>query len=1029
VIYVRTLGTAEIEAGDVRIKSSAGKKFALLLYLCAEPGRRVTRRQLHDLLFPALSEKNARHTLRELVYQLKQSGVEDLVTDDEGIAVRAEAVRSDYSEVVLAERPDVSQLRAIEGGFLPGYAPTHSETYAEWFEGHAARTRASITRSLVQQLTTVRSANPGITREMIAHACLAIDPLNEEATLVVAESLALNGAKAAAVRMLDKYIDEVGTGPKELTLQASILRKRIGERLSSSYGKTHELPFIGRQAELDRLEDLLDLARSGNGQSVVIIGEPGMGKSRLSSEFAARARLRGATHYSVKVQAHDIYRPLSAFLTLAPQMLSQRGALGCSPSTLELLRGSLASDQVLGSDVDERFLQLTRAIIDLLSAVAGESLTLIELDDGHWLDEKSLELLSRLPIGQLGSKLLVTITSRSGSQVLSQHRNLNCVHSIVLRGLDSTAAAELVAAGLPEVTRDSEVALWITATSDGNPLFITTLISHYAATRSTATVPQSLSDLIHRRLAEISPTALALLEILSALGRHANQERLEAVAGLPFMSMLAAFEELHSARLLERSVDKEELTRPHSLISDAIDRIAPRAMSMTHAKVADSLEREARSSNDATLLWDSAEHWLAAFDYERAADGFMACARQTALLGRPREAAELLCRAAEQIDGPIAINLAEEAIRISGKAQELDVAVRAGRLLRRLGRQLRHDDVELTELEARLSCLDDTSGIERLRSCISSATSDPEHRFAAARVALVAADYDNDPGLAAAAYDVIKELRITNPELGLSLETEAMYHTAFGDSGEALEVCEQMLEIAKESPPEIACGWRRYAGVVLWRLGLPERCFQVFELALEDARLAGRFRMRFTIAVMLGSNAKDVGDTYRAQKYLAEAEQLADEAPDLRITAHYLGHAIDQAVCHDSLTELHSAKAIGDRVRVRFLSTRLVRMLRSLDAMLSIYERKPFDCDSLVRSLVEHHQLGVESGNNGDLEVAAAILAYLQRDRITEARSTVVRYLTHYRRNRVVLWESLQHAMAKLDAAEAETGSKEAART
>jgi hypothetical protein len=92
--------------------------------------------------------------------------------------------------------------------------------------------------------------------------------------------------------------------------------------------------------------------------------------------------------------------------------------------------------------------------------------------------------------------------------------------------------------------------------------------------------------------------------------------------------------------------------------------------------------------------------------------------------------------------------------------------------------------------------------------------------------------------------------------------------------------------------------------------------------------------------------------------------------------------------------------------------------LHSLDALILLYEDRAFDCDGLVHSLLQHHQLGAESGNNGDLELTAVILAFVRNDRIADARAAADRYLHHCRRNRSVLWKSLQLAIARLEAVE-----------
>lgn len=233
VIFVHTLGTARIDVGDRSVGPTSVKKFALLLYLTAEAGRPAPRGVLYDLLFPDLAEKNAQHALRELVYQLRRMGAKIEATPD-GVWLPAEAVRSDWSEVVRSGRPDASQLRAIEGGFLPGYAPAHSEGFAEWFDTHRSRVGSVLTRMLSALLREHAEALTSADAEQVARAILAIDPLNEAATLKLAESHILSGSRAKASSLLDHFAESVGRAP-ELTRYAAILRGGTGGRLTERW--------------------------------------------------------------------------------------------------------------------------------------------------------------------------------------------------------------------------------------------------------------------------------------------------------------------------------------------------------------------------------------------------------------------------------------------------------------------------------------------------------------------------------------------------------------------------------------------------------------------------------------------------------------------------------------------------------------------------------------------------------------------------------------------------------------------------
>src|SRR6185503_20121977 len=114
MVTVQTLGKALIDAGSSRVTPTSVRKFALLLYLSAEPGRRVARSVLRDLIFPEQTEKNARHSLREMVYQLRQSDV-PVESDPDGVAISRGAVRVDFVELLARDRFDADEFRAIEG--------------------------------------------------------------------------------------------------------------------------------------------------------------------------------------------------------------------------------------------------------------------------------------------------------------------------------------------------------------------------------------------------------------------------------------------------------------------------------------------------------------------------------------------------------------------------------------------------------------------------------------------------------------------------------------------------------------------------------------------------------------------------------------------------------------------------------------------------------------------------------------------------------------------------------------------------
>src|SRR5262245_10806462 len=122
MLFVHALGTAQIDFGRRRIAPTAARKFAFLLRLCANAGQRISRIELQELMFPWLAESNARHSLRDLIYQVRRAGVR-IASEVDGITVDRRDVQTDVDILIRASRPTVDQMRAAQGGLLPGYGP------------------------------------------------------------------------------------------------------------------------------------------------------------------------------------------------------------------------------------------------------------------------------------------------------------------------------------------------------------------------------------------------------------------------------------------------------------------------------------------------------------------------------------------------------------------------------------------------------------------------------------------------------------------------------------------------------------------------------------------------------------------------------------------------------------------------------------------------------------------------------------------------------------------------------------------
>ncbi len=329
-ISLRALGDATITTPVATIDPSAEIVFAAALYLLLERGEPVSRRGLQAVLWPDASDRIASHRLRQTLLKLRRDGFPIESRSKGHIGLATESVSLDYEEF-LATRTGIERSSNDALVLLPAYEPRFSQPYLEWLDTWKADVNASMTRVMLGIIAKHRVKGEWVEAERNAAKLLRFQPYNEEATLAMAEACAMRGGKIQAMEILDKYLADVGSGPSDMRLPATIMRRRIADRMHPRLETVAgQSPMVGRGDVMEQLGALLRRARDQKGQACLVWGDAGVGKSRLLAEFATFASLQGIPTQRVQCRPNDRHRPLSAFVDLVPGLRSIRGAIGCS---------------------------------------------------------------------------------------------------------------------------------------------------------------------------------------------------------------------------------------------------------------------------------------------------------------------------------------------------------------------------------------------------------------------------------------------------------------------------------------------------------------------------------------------------------------------------------------------------------------------------------------------------------------------------------------------------------------------------
>src|SRR5258707_14635382 len=177
MIFLRALGTAEIDTGTVTLTPSQEIVFAAALYLIVERGKSVSRNLLASLLWPRIAESTRAHRLRQTIHQLKKLGIA-IDADRDVIRLAENSAQSDISDFSDKDFP-ICEKRGF--GFLPGYNPSFSGSFQDWVDTVRQREHSTLTQTLLSMLQLARDCGKWTEVERIAGHCLSLDEYNEAA--------------------------------------------------------------------------------------------------------------------------------------------------------------------------------------------------------------------------------------------------------------------------------------------------------------------------------------------------------------------------------------------------------------------------------------------------------------------------------------------------------------------------------------------------------------------------------------------------------------------------------------------------------------------------------------------------------------------------------------------------------------------------------------------------------------------------------------------------------------------------------
>lgn len=760
----------------------------------------------------------------------------------------------------------------------------------------------------------------------------------------------------ATRRLLGATFDLDDLGPQPLKgLERPVTAYRVRQE-SAIEGRfeAHQagqlLPMVGREQELATILDRWRQARAGEGQCVLLIGEAGIGKSRIVQATLDALADEPLTVVSYQCSPYHVGSPLWPVV----HHLNHAAGLSTSDSTeqrlvkLEALLRPTMGDRteatqllgaLLGLDTSARYppLDLTpqqrRArtldlLVEQVIRLAAAQPVVLRIEDAHWVDPTTLELIELILSRITQARVLMLLTARPSFQPsFSRHQHVTWLTLNRLRSQDAKAIIEGVAGGK---TVPEEVMAELLAKTDGVPLYLeeltrTALESGVLRQTDTAyvadiplpalAVPSSLHDSLMARLDRLRPVK-EVAQTAACIGREFSYDLLSAVASVSEAQLRDALDQLMAAELVfgQGAPPAASYTFKHALLRDAAyQSLLKSRREFTHRRIAQVLQDRFPSLVDSQpeLL---ARHYTEAGLPEPAIAAWRCAGERSVARFANHEAIGHFQRALDLL----------EKLTPSVQRDRLEADLRLAQV------------VPLIAVHGFGSPLVETCALRA--KDLGATLADWPGRFAAHRVVwnscLMRHPVPRTVDLARELYSLATE---DNDVVRLAIACRALGYTLFiaGEQSEADQLLERGAALADSraetefkiygEQPQIVC--RLYRGAVHSLLGFPEEAARIAEEGLRRARAlnnphtlawslvstgnAHNFGRNAGAAEKLGAEAIQVAREHRLPQWLAFAEEIRGWA------LCQLGEHQDGLVLlEDSLRRLHATGAVLHTSRI-----------------------------------------------------------------------------------------------------------------
>lgn len=559
-IKINLLGNPSIMLDGEKINFPYKKVEGFLFYLCVK--KNVTREEMICLLWGDEDETTGKKKLRDAVYQVKRLLDKDvlLTAGHTGISLNPEFhIEIDWDHIYDGN----SEL--VSGVFLDHFFIKNCYEFEEWIENMREEYRQKISGKAREQLMQAKSSGDISKIQEYSNILLKSDPYNEELYYEIMNMYAESGNYTMAIRL---YYDLQKIFQEEMEMEPSQKVKDLFYRVFNvkehvkTEGASMEQPFVGRKKELYEISGFLERSIGKAVSCAIIKGEDGGGKTAFlecGMKLAAGRQMITLSTLCYRQGVDFFLNPWNDIFQELKQCKENGMIQGIFTEQWENKLDRLLD----GGSAEERgsrhmtYQTIEQLVVGLFLEITKKYRILLVFDDIQWMDQMSLQLLSRLLFTIAPDKLLFmgTYSRNFESEVVEALEPLikrDLITVITLAPFSEEESDELLHKYLPELDGEPGKRRNIFEATEGNAFFLKELINLIREKGFTLEKSPKTNYVIKARLSGVSGPEKEVLDCMSVFPEKISVEEIELLlSGMDRLTLLKLLERLQESFLIK----------------------------------------------------------------------------------------------------------------------------------------------------------------------------------------------------------------------------------------------------------------------------------------------------------------------------------------------------------------------------------------------------------------------------------------------------------------------------------------------